>query len=372
MLKNRKMLLNLDFSLLLTIFALFIFGLLIISSATNVLEDGMSREVIIQSVSFCIGILLMFLMLSVDYNYLGNFYKLIYILSIVFLLLVYIPGLGVVQFNARSWINLGVIDLQTSEVAKLGFILSFAKYVELNKYNQLNRFRDLVGPVLFTIPFLLLLLKQPDLGSALVFAFIAFGILYVAGLKHKILGIGVVILSIATPLMYRFMKPHQRIRIDAFLNPNDPSLPGNYHVMQSKITIGSGKLTGRGLFQGVYHKYDYLPVKESDFIFAVAGEETGFVGGAIIIILYYNLLRRMNAISRDAKDIYGSLVATGITFMFAFQIMENIGMTIGIMPVTGVTLPFFSYGGSSLLMSMVAIGIILNIYMRRKRINFNL
>lgn len=372
MLKNKKMLLNLDFSLLLTVFTLFIFGILIIMSATNVMEDGLSREVIIQGVSFAIGLILMGLMLAVDYNYLGTFYKVIYIVSILFLLLVYIPGLGVVKFNARSWINLGIIDLQTSEVAKLGFILSFAKYVEVNKYNQLNRFRDLIGPVLFMIPFLLLLLKQPDLGSALVFCFIAFGILYVAGLKHKIIGLGVAGIAIATPILYRFMKPHQRIRIDAFLNPNDPSLPGNYHVMQSKITIGSGKFMGRGLFDGVYHKYDYLPVKESDFIFAVAGEETGFVGGAMIILLYFNLLRRMNAIGREAKDIYGSLVATGITFMFAFQIMENIGMTIGIMPVTGVTLPFFSYGGSSMMMSMLAIGLILNIYMRRRRINFNL
>lgn len=166
------------------------------------------------------------------------------------------------------------------------------------------------------------------------------------------------------------MKPHQRIRIDAFLNPNDASLPGNYQVMQSKITIGSGQLAGRGIFKGVFHRYDYLPVQESDFIYAVLGEETGFIGGTVVILLYFWFLSRIMYVATIARDLYGSLVVTGVACMFAFQIIENIGMTIGLMPVTGVTLPFMSYGGTSVITSLIAIGLVNNVYMRRRRSGF--
>lgn len=371
---NRKMLSNLDFGLIAVILAIFFFGLVMITSATDAfssLDGGLPRQVVIQLVAFGIGIFLVGLMLLIDYTIYGELYKIIYGLSICVLLLVYVPGLGVIQNGARSWIDIGVIYIQTSELAKIGFILSFAKYLE-NRMNQFDSITDLIGPALFLSPFLLLLLKQPDLGSALVFVFIAFGMMFVSGLSYKIIGGGALAGAISIPIIYRFMEPHQKIRIDAFLNPNDPTLPGNYHVMQSKITIGSGMVTGRGLFKGVYHRNDYLPVQETDFIYAVVGEETGFVGGIAVIILYFLMLYRMMMIAIRAKDNYGMLVAVGITFMFAFQVFENIGMTIGIMPVTGITLPFLSYGGSSIITSMLALGIILNVYMRRKRQSFNI
>lgn len=371
---NRKMLSNLDFSLIAIILMIFVFGLVMITSATDAfssLDGSIPREVKIQVLAFVIGLFLVGLMLIVDYNVYGELYKIIYVVSILVLLLVYVPGLGVIQNGARSWIDLKVIYIQTSEIAKIGFILSFAKYLE-NRFDEFNNIKDLIGPALFTLPFLLLLFKQPDLGSALVFVFIAFGMIFVSGLSYKIIGGGVLAAAISLPIIYRFLEPHQKIRIDAFLNPSDPSLPGNYHVMQSKITIGSGMVSGRGLFKGVYHRNDYLPVQETDFIYAVVGEETGFVGGISVIILYFAMLYRMLVISMKAKDRYGMLISIGITFMFAFQVFENIGMTIGIMPVTGITLPFLSYGGSSIITSMLALGIILNVYMRRKRQSFNI
>lgn len=368
---NKKLLRNLDFSLIIIVLILFTIGLLMIASATNVSEVGLTRQVKIQFIGFIVGTVMLLFVLAIDYNSFGEFHKAIYILSILFLLSVYIPGLGIVRNNARSWINLGIIDLQTSEIAKIGFILSYAKYLE-NKKGQLNTIKDLIGPVAFILPFLLLLLKQPDLGSALVFVSIACGMLYVSGLNYKMIIAGLVGLVVSLPVIYKLMEPHQRIRIDAYLNPEDLTLPGNYHVLQSKITIGSGGAYGKGLFMGQYHRYDYLPVQETDFIFAVLGEELGFLGGTVVIILYYMFLMRMLTISRKSKDLYGSLVATGITFMFAFQIIENIGMTMGVMPVTGVTLPFLSYGGSSVITSLLSIGLLLNIYMRRKRISFSL
>jgi len=365
----KSILKNIDFTLLLIILILFSFGIVMIASATNVIEDGVSRQVKVQLIAFVIGILAMFLTMMVDYNTLGEFYRFIYLGGILVLLLVYVPGLGIERFGARSWINLGIIDLQTSEVAKIAFIISFAKFLD-NREEDLETFKDVIMCGLFMIPYMLFILLQPDLGSALVFIFIAFGMMFASGLSYRIIGTGGLALGISLPLLYKLMKPHQRIRIDAFLNPEDLSLPGNYHVMQSKITIGSGLATGRGIFKGVYHKYDYLPVQETDFIFAVISEETGFVGGAAVIGLYLTMLLKMIRISRKAKDNFGSLLAIGVTFMFAFQIIENIGMTMGIMPVTGITLPFLSYGGSSMITSMVAIGLIMNVYTRRKRGSF--
>jgi rod shape determining protein RodA len=259
---------------------------------------------------------------------------------------------------------------QPAEIAKLGFILSFAKYLE-KMGGRVSSVRDILGIVLFVLPFIGILLVQPDLGMALVFVFITIGMVYAAGIDFKLVVASLIAMVVGMPVAYQVMQPHQRIRIDAFLHPEDLSLPGNYHVMQSKITIGSGQLFGKGLFEGAYHRSDYLPVKESDFIFAVLSEETGFVGGAFVIALYFFFLSRLITMAKKSKDFFGELVIVGITFMFAFQIIENIGMTIGLMPVTGITLPFLSYGGSSVMTSMMAVGLALNVYMRRKRSSFN-
>lgn len=368
---NRGMLKNLDFGLLFLVLVLFIIGMLTIASATNVMEMGIDKKLLVQVFGFVLGGALAFLILMIDYRTLGDLYKVIYVASLLVMLTVYIPGLGVSQMGATSWINLRIMYFQPAELAKLGFIISFAKFLE-SRQNRLDSVLDLAVIGAFIAPFLLILLKQPDLGTALVFLFITTGMVYVAGLDKKLI-IGVLVAAIiATPLAYQVMEPHQKERIDAFLNPNDPKLQGNYQVMQSKITIGSGQLSGRGLFQGVYHRSDYLPIKESDFIFSVWGEETGFIGGSIVIFLYFLVLNKLNHVARRAKDDLGGLIAIGVTFMFAFQIIENIGMTIGMMPVTGVTLPFMSYGGSSIMISMMGIGLAMNVYIRRKRISYNM
>lgn len=355
-----------EIKMMVAVTLIFLIGMVMIASATNVPETGMNRQIVIQAVAFILGIFCMFLVMAIDYNTYGDFYRIVYMLSIVMLLLVYIPGLGVVQYGARCWINLGIVYFQTSEMAKLGYILFLAKYLE-QQNGQLDSLKDMVMPMVLAAPFLFLLLKQPDLGGALVFLSITAGMVFVAKINTKLFYGGIVAALLATPLAYFLMKPHQRRRIDAFLNPNDPTLPGNYQVMQSKITIGSGQLFGRGVFNGVFHKYDYLPVQESDFIFAVLCEETGFIGGSVVILLCYWLLSRMMHVASLARDTYGTLVVTGIACMFAFQIFENVGMTIGMMPVTGVTLPFMSYGGTSIITSMIALGLVNNVYMRRRR-----
>ncbi|SHG88326.1 rod shape-determining protein RodA [Tepidibacter thalassicus] len=364
-----KMFKNIDWILVFTVICIFIIGMIVISSATHVNDSGSFRQLQVQAISFVIGIVIISFILLVDYNKLGKYYKQIYILNILLLLAVYIPGLGVSHAGARSWIKLGPIDFQTSEIVKLGFIISFAKFLE-DKKDKLNTFKDLIPVIIYAGPILLLILKQPDLGTAIVFMSIIFGMTFITGLNAKIIGYGGLGAVFCIPIIYKFLKPHQRVRIDAFLHPGDPKYEGNFQVIQSMIAIGSGKIFGKGLFKGTQNQYNFLPVQETDFIFAVLGEEFGLLGGIVLVLLFLLFLVRILKIAKNAKDFYGSLITVGVLFMFLYQIVQNIGMAIGLMPVTGVTLPFVSYGGSSLVTSMMALGLILNVSMRRKKINF--
>ena len=366
---DKKLLKNIDFTLVMTVVLVFCIGLIMISSATHVTQDGLTRQVKVQAIAFALGCIAVLVILLIDYSIYASFDRMIYAISILLLLAVYIPGIGKTQAGARSWLDFGPVDFQPVEIVKIGFVLSFAKYLE-SRQNQLNTIKDLIPIGIYGGIPILLLLKQPDLGGALVFIIIILGMTFASGLNYKILGFGFLGGIVSLPIVYKLMAPHQRVRIDAFLNPSDISLPGNYQVMQSKIAIGSGQMLGKGLYQGTQNNFDFLPVQETDFIYAVLGEEFGFIGGIVIIILYSIFLYRMMKIASASKDLYGSLVVVGITSMFAFQIFENIGMTMGVMPVTGVTLSFLSYGGSSIVTNMIALGIVLNVGMRRMKIKF--
>lgn len=243
--------------------------------------------------------------------------------------------------------------------------MSYAKIVDMNREN-INELKTLAKLVLYALPFICLLLAQPDLGTAIVFMCIIFFMFYTAGLDKKIIRNVVIAGVILAPVMFFLMAPHQRVRIVNFFNPEASS---NYQVLQSMIAIGSGGLTGKGLYSGSQNQENFLPVRDSDFIFAVIGEEFGLLGMLFMIILFILLITRLLTIAKRSKNNYGTFIVAGITGMFAYQIIQNIGMTVGLMPVTGVTLPFVSYGGSSILTSIANIGIVLNVYMRRKRIN---
>ena len=340
-----------------------------LSSATHANETGQYKKLYIQSLAFVLGLGMIIFMLMFDYNFMGKYYKGLYLISLILLVLVLMPGIGEEQMGARSWISIGPLNLQTSEIVKLTFILSYAKIVEA-KRDKLNTIKDLIPVVVYAIPFIGLLFAQPDLGTAIVFMCIIGGMLFTAGLDTKIIKRGIIIILVSMPLMYMMMASHQKDRIEAFLNPEDVTLKGNYQVMQSLIAIGSGGFSGKGLYNGTQNQEGFLPVQESDFIFAVIGEELGVWGMVFIIVLFAVFLMRMLAIAREAKDFYGTLIVVGVMSMFAYQIIQNIGMTVALIPVTGVTLPFVSYGGSSLLTSMANLGLVLNVCMRKKKINF--
>lgn len=215
------------------------------------------------------------------------------------------------------------------------------------------------------VPFLLVL-KQPDLGTSLVFIAIAAGMLVVSRIKLSILRNIAVMGVLAAPIGWFFLKDYQKSRILVFLDPNADPFGAGYHIIQSKIAIGSGMLFGKGLFQGTQSQLNFLPENHTDFIFSVIGEELGFLGCLFILFLYFVLIYRTLLTAKECKDRFGILLATGILSMWTFEILVNVGMTCGIMPVTGIPLPFMSYGVSALTTNMMALGVVLNVYLRQE------
>lgn len=358
---------NIDKILLVLIVIFAGISLTMISSVFYDTTFTFSREVKMQGIAYILGGVFIAVILFVDYKAFESMNKAFYISCVLLLLLPFIPGLGVEHYGAKGWISLGPIDVQPSEIVKILFILMYARFLS-DHYEMLQTVKGVLLAGSFAAPLILLILIEPDLGNAIVIVFIAAGMIFCAGIKPKIMAgfIGSFVASL--PIIYRFMRGHQSTRIDAFLHQDDISL--NYHVWHSKISIGSGQLLGQGLFEGSQKKLKFLPVPQSDFIFAVIGEELGFVGGVTLIFLYTLFLYRIIKISEFAKDFYGSLIAAGVFSMFAFQVFENIGMTMGVMPVTGITLPFISYGGTSIIVNMIALGLVLNVGIRSKTINF--
>lgn len=317
------------------------------------------RDLIIQSSAYALGFISMFLMIFIDYRKFEDLGFPLYLISLCFLLTVYIPGLGVVSNGARSWIHIGFTTLQPSELVKIPFTLLMARYFSRKK-KDLIHLKGVLSAALYAAPFILIIVKE-DLGSAAVYCFIWVFMIFFAGIDKKLfLRFGVLFLS-ALPAAYAFMAPYQKKRIDAFLHPEDLDLPGNYHVWNSKVAIGSGGLSGKGFLHGTQKELDFLPVQKSDFIFSVISEELGLLGGLTVIFLFTLLLYRTARTVYYAADLYGALLSIGFLGMFLFQVFENIAMTMGIMPVTGVTLPFISYGGSSVLSAMTALGLIISV-----------
>lgn len=360
----RLILKHFDMRLIAIVLSLSVLGLVMLSSITGANVYGAGSELKIQMLSLFLGLVFLSVFLLIDYRILQRFYILIYVFSILLLLLVYIPGLGVVRNSARSWIDLGALDFQTSELSKIGFIVFFSAYFDRVR-EKINSVFYIFLTLALASPFFILLFKQPDFGTMMVFFIIFSGMVFVSNINIKII-IGVLLVGLLSlPLIYASLGDYQKARLTSFMNQDGVITEDNWQVEMSKITMGSGGAKGSGLYQGGFSKNNYLPVKTSDFIYPVLVEELGFVGGMTVILLYFLMISRCLAISFSAKDKFGSNIAMGVLFMFASQIFENIAMTMGLMPVTGITLPFLSYGGSSMLINMIAISLLMNIYFRR-------
>jgi len=336
-----------------------VIGFVLIASASNILDTGKYKLVVSQVIWFCIGLVLFFVFSIIDYRILTNFYVIIYLIMIGLLLYVDIKGINVL--GGQRWIKIGPLSFQPSEISKLLMVIFFAKVVSMQE--NINAFKNLAKVLFFTIIPIVFVLKQPDLGTASVFVAVIVTILFVAGLSLRYFYIAIGALAVIIPIAWEFiLLDYQKDRVRILFNPELDPLGKGWQVMYSKIAIGSGRLFGKGLFMGTINRLNYLPVKESDFIFGVAGEELGFVGCVVIIVLYSLLIINLIKIASDCKDRIGSYIVAGIAGMFGFQMFVNIAMTLAIMPVTGIPLPFISYGGSSMLTSMASLGIVQNIY----------
>lgn len=314
-----------------------------------------------------IGTVAMVLSLFLDYRKLERYAYVIY--GGVLLLLAVVPVLGFIGGGSRRWIDLGVFALQPSELMKLGLIIVLARYFHRDPGREQYNVRDLVAPILlYGVPGAMILV-QPDLGSATLLGFVFASMVVVAGLRVRsmvyVVVSGLALVLVAGPTLWSHLKPYQQKRILMFLDPTADPLGAGYHVIQSEIAVGSGGMWGKGYLLGTQNQLDFLPEQHTDFIFSVYAEEWGFLGCAVLVILYLALVwRGLDVVSR-AKDRFGALLAFGVIAMVFWQAFINMAMATGMLPVVGITLPLFSYGGSSMITLLLGLGLVVNVSMRR-------
>lgn len=375
---DARLLKHIDKLLVLVMLLLVTFGIVAVSSAARGYV-GPARAMSFvnkQIIAASIGLFLIAVAVLLDYTEFARMQWVIYGLNVALLLAVLVIGRA--TNGAVEWIGYGAFQIQPSEFGKIMLILTLGN--QLSQTDRMDRIRDLIGPILHVLPLVGLVLAQNDLGTALVFVAIAVGMVFMAGFPGwKILALGVPPVAAVGGWLYAHLRwhvsmwplqDHQIKRLITFVNPNYDPLDAGWQVLQSRISIGSGGLLGRGLYHGTQNQLGFLPEQHTDFIFSVVGEELGFIGGALLIMLFLVLLWRVMVIAGSAKDAYGTLIATGVAAMIGFHVIESIGMTMGVMPMTGIPLPFVSYGGSSMMANMLGIGLVLNVGMRRQKIMF--
>lgn len=351
---------NLDYMLIFLTIVCTVFGCIEISSAVRSYSDG-SKYVLIQSCAALAGFILMTIICIINYVKYEKFTGLIYGFCIMFLIAVLVFGTGREDTGSKSWIRFGGIGIQPSEIVKIGFIITFSKLC--SKYgDELNKPKNMFKLLMHAGLIMGLIMLQPDFGTTMVFIVIFAGILFVAGLSYKYIIAAGASVAIAIPLVWNFfLANYQKNRIRVLFDPESDPLGSGYHVMQSKIAIGSGGVFGKGFGQGTQTQLDFLPVKHTDFIYSVIGEELGIIGAMIVVLLLFAIVMRCLYVAKKSKDKFGMYICVGVACMFLAHIFENVGMCIGIMPVTGIPLPFFSYGGSSIITNLMAVGLVLSV-----------
>lgn len=345
-----------------------IFGIISISTAVSSYQSGTSF-IIIQVASAIIGFMIMMILAVTDYTKLSKITKLIYVFSIMFLICVLIFGTGKEDTGSKSWIRFGPIGIQPSEIVKIGFIITLSNMC-VNYSDKINKPVNVLKLCIHALILMGLIMLQPDFGTTMVFIVIFCAILFSANISYKYILSAILSVSALIPIVWNFfLQEYQKNRIRVLFNPESDPLNAGYHVMQSKIAVGSGGAFGKGIGMGTQTQLDYLPAKHTDFIYSVIGEEMGLIGCVVVLTLLVALILRCIYIAKNTEDKFGSYICIGIASMIFAHTFENIGMCIGIMPVTGIPLPFFSYGGSSMLTNMLAIGLILSISKSIKKPN---
>ena len=359
---ERRLYHHVDWALLIAIGALCALGVAMIYSASSGPSGGASRLYVTQLYAIGLGLVGMVCTLTIDYRTFTDKSHLIYIGLLAILL--YVLFLGTVQMGARRWIPIGGLNLQPSEFAKVGVALVLAKYFGENRGTP--TWTDLaVAGGLTCLP-LALIAREPDLGTAVTLVPVFLAVAYLAGMQMRILAYMALSLVLIAPLAWKFaLKDYQKSRISTFIDPTQDARGAGYQQIQARITVGSGGLTGKGYMQGTQGQLRFLPVAHNDFIFSVLAEEQGFAGVLVALGLYLFVILRTIEAARLAKDRLGSYLVLGVLASFTFQVIYNITMSAGLAPVKGLTLPLMSYGGSSMIATLAAFGLVLNVRMRR-------
>ena len=374
---DRRLLKNFDWSILFAVLALSLIGVMTIYSATRPILDAEQQSFYLRQF-YWIGLSLacFFLVVSIDYRWFIRIAYFLFIVGVVLLIVVLVVGRK--GMGAQRWIPLGFFSFQPAEFFKLFFIITISRYLSNIEQNVSSvsfargelDFKELIkiALIFFLVP-AILIFRQPDLGTVLVLLFIFLSVIITAGTKKKIIVVTIIIALISLPfvgnIMWKGLKEYQRQRIIAFIDPYvDPQGVG-YHISQSKVSIGSGGFFGKGYLKGTQGPLRFLPESHTDFIFSIFAEEWGFTGVTVLFLMYFFIILKGFDTAMNARDLSGSFLALGVTFMLFFYFFINIGMTVGIVPVVGVPLPFMSYGGTALLSNFLAMGVLENVRMRR-------
>ena len=350
---------SINYPLLGLIITLFFVGLAALYSISN---GDFNSWPLKHSQRFILGLIIFFLVIFFDLRLIFAYAYVIFFLSIISLVI--IPFFGIESNGATRWINIAGISLQPSEFVKYTLILALAKYFH-SINNDSSFIKTLIIPLIITIVPVLLVITQPDLGTALIILLGGISLFWISGLNYKYFIVGVFSILCSLPVLWQYLKDYQKDRVLTFFNPERDPLGNGYHIMQSKIALGSGGIFGKGYMEGTQSHLNFLPEMQTDFIFTMLGEEFGFIGTMLLLIIYAALIMISIRLALKSRSLFSKYLSLGVCNVFFIYVFVNIGMVTGLLPVVGVPLPFISYGGSSMLAVMFGFGLLMNCYINR-------
>jgi len=360
---DRRIFQNFDWTLFALVMSVCAIGIINIYSTGFSISDNQSPLYLKQQQRIVFGLFLMMITFLIDYRAINQAAYVIYAISIASLIVVAI--FGHTANGAQRWISFGFVLFQPSELMKVSIIIALARYFDDHKSNEPYLLRELFVPFLMVIVPCMLILKQPDLGTALIIIIISASIVLFIGVNWKSILIAVSSVLILLPIAWHLLKDYQKDRLLTFLSPESDPLGTGYHIIQSMIAIGSGGFLGKGFLKGSQTQLKFLPEQQTDFVFSVFAEEWGFIGGLVLMVMLISLIIWGFKIALHSKDLLGTILAFGITALIAWQVIINMGMVLGMLPVVGIPLPFLSYGGSAMVSLLAAIGLLMNVSVRR-------
>ena len=347
---------GLNWGLILTVFLLGLVGVgTLYSAAGGSFEPWAWRH----ALRLIVGLFLMLVVAALDVRVLYNGAYLVF--GAMLLLLLSVQLFGDVTMGAKRWIDLGIVTMQPSEFIRLGVILALARFYQSIHQDVVSHFQNLFVPALVILVPVMLIINQPDLGTTIMLAVTGVGVLFLAGLNWRYFAAGAVGIVATVPLVWQRLLDYQKERVLVFLNPERDPLGAGYHIIQSKIGIGSGGLFGKGFSEGTQSRLNFLPEKHTDFVFTIYAEEMGFIGSVLLLVLFVLLLMQLAFIANQMRNQFARLVVGGIGFSLFVYIFINLAMVMGLAPVVGVPLPFISYGGTSMLTFLISIGVVLSL-----------